>query len=105
MQLQRVCRETPPWLISFSLGFMNPLTYRQMEPSETPAVSALACQVFDQFVAPDYQPDGVLEFHRYADPEAFSLLQKSGHITLVAEQSGEFARRLLSLHGTESRWL
>ena len=84
---------------------MNPLTYRQMEPSETPAVSALACQVFDQFVAPDYQPDGVLEFHRYADPEAFSLLQKSGHITLVAEQSGEFARRLLSLLGTESRWL
>ena len=45
---------------------VNPIIYRQIESLETAAVAALAREVFDQFVAPHYQPVGVSEFHRYA---------------------------------------
>ncbi|RYD87085.1 MAG: GNAT family N-acetyltransferase, partial [Sphingobacteriales bacterium] len=44
--------------------------------------------VFDIAVAPHYQTDGVSEFHRFASPEALSQRHQSGHVTLVAEDSG-----------------
>lgn len=65
-----------------------------MERFETAAVSALAREVFDQFVAPHYQADGVLEFHRYASADALSRRHQSGHVTLVAEHSGELVGML-----------
>ena len=68
---------------------VSSIIYRQIHPSEIAAVSSLACEVFDQFVAPHYQAEGVAEFHRYASVEALSQRHKSGHVTLVAEQSGE----------------
>jgi GNAT superfamily N-acetyltransferase len=68
---------------------VSSIIYRQIEPFETAAVATLAREVFDQFVAPDYQPDGILEFHRYASADAFSQRQDSGHVTFVAEHSGE----------------
>lgn len=52
-------------------------------------MSSLACEVFDQFVAPHYQPEGVTEFHRYAAAEALSERHEAGHTTLVAESSGD----------------
>lgn len=57
-------------------------------------MSALAQEVFDQFVAPYYQAEGVAEFYRYASVEALSQRHKSGHITLVAEHSGELVGML-----------
>ena len=68
---------------------MSSIIYRQIEPSEIAAVASLAREVFDQFVAPHYQPDGILEFHRYASADALSQRHDSGHVTLVAEHSGE----------------
>jgi GNAT superfamily N-acetyltransferase len=68
---------------------VSSIIYRQIEPFETAAVATLAREVFDQFVAPHYQPDGILEFHRYASADALSQRQDSGHITFVAEHSGE----------------
>lgn len=68
---------------------VSSIIYRQIYPSETAAVSSLAREVFDQFVAPDYQTEGVAEFHLYASAEALSERHKFGHITLVAEHSGE----------------
>ncbi len=68
---------------------MSSIIYRQIEPFETAAVATLAREVFDQFVAPDYQPDGILEFHRYASADALSQRHDLGHVTLVAEHSGE----------------
>jgi GNAT superfamily N-acetyltransferase len=68
---------------------VSSIIYRQIEPFETAAVATLAREVFDQCVAPDYQPDGILEFHRYASANALSQRQSSGHVTFVAEQSGE----------------
>lgn len=57
-------------------------------------MSSLACEVFDEFVAPHYQADGVAEFHRYASVEALSERHGSGYITLAAEHSGELAGML-----------
>jgi GNAT superfamily N-acetyltransferase len=70
------------------------IVYRQIHPSETAAVSSLAREVFDQFVAPHYQTEGVAEFHRYASAEALSQRHESGYITLVAEHSGALAGML-----------
>ncbi len=70
------------------------IIYRQIRSSETEAVSSLAREVFDQFVAPQYETEGVAEFHRYASVEALSQRHKSGHNTLVAEHSGELVGML-----------
>ena len=57
-------------------------------------MSSLAREVFDKFVAPHYQTEGVAEFHRYASVQALSQRHESGHITLVAEHSGELVGML-----------
>lgn len=57
-------------------------------------MSSLAREVFDQFVASHYQTEGVAEVHRYASAEALTQRNKSGHITLVAEHSGELVGML-----------
>jgi GNAT superfamily N-acetyltransferase len=75
-------------------SIVSSIIYRQMHPSETAAVSSLAREVFDQFVAPQYQTEGVAEFHRYASAEALSQRHKSGYITLVAQHSGELVGML-----------
>ena len=73
---------------------MNSIIYRQIHPSETAAVSALSREVFDQFVALHCQAEGITEFYRYASAEAISQRNASGHITLVAERSGELVGML-----------
>ncbi len=73
---------------------MSSIVYRQIEPFETAAVATLAREVFDQFVAPHYQPDGISEFHRYASADALSQRHGLGHVTLVAEHSGELVGML-----------
>jgi hypothetical protein len=73
---------------------VSTIVYRQIEPFETAAVAMLARQVFDQFVAPHYQPDGILEFQRYASADALSQRHDLGHVTLVAESSGELVGML-----------
>ena len=70
------------------------LIYRRIEPSETAAAATLAREVFDQFVAPHYQPEGVTEFHRYASADALSQRHGSGHVTYVAARGGELVGML-----------
>ncbi len=77
-----------------SPSILSSIIYRQIHASESSAVSALACDVFDQFVAPQYQPEGVAEFHRYAAPGALLKRHEDAHITLVAESSGELVGML-----------
>ena len=76
------------------LAIVSSIIYRQIHPSEAAAVSSLAREVFDKFVASHYQSEGVAEFHRYASVEALSQRHESGHITLVAEHSGELVGML-----------
>ena len=73
---------------------VNSIIYRQIFPFEVEAVSLLAGEAFDQFVAPHYSAEGVIEFHRYASAEALSERHQSGYLTLVAEQVGELAGML-----------
>src|SRR5262249_36239045 len=68
--------------------------YRQVDPSEIATVSSLAREAFDQFIAPHYQTEGIMEFHRYASAEALSQRHDSGHITLVAEHKGKLVGML-----------
>jgi GNAT superfamily N-acetyltransferase len=73
---------------------VSSIIYRQIEPFETAAVATLAREVFDQYVAPHYQPDGILEFNRYASADALSQRHDFGHVTLVAEHSAELVGML-----------
>jgi GNAT superfamily N-acetyltransferase len=73
---------------------VSSIIYRHIEPVETVAVAKLAREVFDEFVAPHYQPEGVSEFHRYASADCLTQRHQSGHVTLVAEHSGELAGML-----------
>lgn len=57
---------------------------REMIPGEEPAVMALVKPVFDRFEAPEYSPQGVEEFNRFADPESMRL-RAGTHFCLVAE--------------------
>jgi hypothetical protein len=73
---------------------VSSLIYRRIETSETAAAATLAREVFDQFVAPYYQAEGVAEFHRYASADALSQRHLSGHVTYVAERGGELVGML-----------
>lgn len=59
-------------------------TYRSLHAADIPEVSGLVARVFDQFVAPDYAPEGVREFHRYIQPSAFEMRAQKDHFSLVA---------------------
>ena len=73
---------------------MSSLIYRRIEPSEIAAAATLAREVFDRFIAPHYQSEGVTEFHRYASADALSQRHVSGHATYVAERDGELVGML-----------
>jgi hypothetical protein len=73
---------------------VSSLICRQIEPSEIAAAATIAREVFDQFVAPHYQPEGVAEFHRYASADALSQRHASGHAIYVAERGGELVGML-----------
>lgn len=57
---------------------------RFLRVEDIPEVSELVARVFDQFVAPEYSPEGVQEFHRYIQPAAFGRRSQSNHFTLIA---------------------
>jgi RimJ/RimL family protein N-acetyltransferase len=67
---------------------MEPIDYREMKPGEEPAACELVVSVFDELVAPDYERDGIEEFHRFADPAAMAKRVRSGGFVLMARQSG-----------------
>jgi hypothetical protein len=53
--------------LSWKLTTMEPITYTEMNTGEEQAVCDLVAQVFDEYVASDYEQDGVEEFFRCAD--------------------------------------
>jgi GNAT superfamily N-acetyltransferase len=61
---------------------------RSMEKGEEGEVCTLVERVFNEFVAPDYPPEGIEEFFRYAEPEAMAQRVELGDRVLVAEQEG-----------------
>ena len=71
---------------------MSSIVYRQLELFETAAVARLARGYSTSLSA--LSPDGILEFHRYASANALSERHDLGHVTLVAEHSGELVGML-----------
>lgn len=59
-------------------------TIRPMEPGEEEIVSDLVRRVFDLFVAPEYEPEGVEAFYRYIEPERLRERAAKDHDILLA---------------------
>lgn len=70
---------------------MKSITYRDMANGEEEAVNILVEAVFNEFVAPDYDEEGITEFFRFANPEAMKERIRSGGFVLVAEHEGNMA--------------
>jgi len=68
---------------------MQPIVYEEMKPGEEPAVCALIERVFNEFVAPDFEQEGIDKFCRFANPPAVAERVRSGAFVLVAMQAGE----------------
>ena len=66
-------------------------TYREMVNGEEEVVSALVEGVFNEFVAPDYNEEGIAEFFRFANPDAMRERIRSGGFVLAAEYGGDLA--------------
>lgn len=60
--------------------------YRFMQKGEEAKVCSLVEQVFNEFVAPDYDIQGIDEFFRYANPLALAERAGSDQTVIVAEQ-------------------
>ncbi len=57
-----------------------------MRPGEEGEVCTLVARVFNNFVAPDFPPEGIDEFYRYARPDAMARRSKEAGMVLVAEE-------------------
>lgn len=65
---------------------MEPIVYQEMRPGEEAAVCELVAHVFNEWVAPDYEQEGIEEFFRFANPSAMAERVRSGGFVLVAMQ-------------------
>lgn len=66
--------------------------YRQLMKGDERRVSELIEDVFDEFIAPDYEAEGVEEFKKHIVPEVILRRHMRGDsLVLVAEEAGEFA--------------
>ncbi len=61
---------------------------RKIEPGEEQQVCLFVKRVFDGFVAPLYEAEGVEEFLKYVDPDRMANRLYSNHFVLIAEQGG-----------------
>ena len=74
------------------------LIVRRIRSGEEVEVCRLVERVFGQFVAPEFPPEGVEEFLRFADPTALARRCAEGQVVLVAEQAGHIVG-MLELRG------
>ena len=70
---------------------MSKLVIRPMLPIEAVEASSLVAEVFNEFVAPDLEPEGVEEFMRHSDAVAMQTRMTQDHFILVAELDSELA--------------
>jgi len=65
------------------------VSIRQMESGEEERVCRLIHLVFNEFVAPLFEQEGVEEFLRYADPYLMAKRAQCNHFILIAEANKE----------------
>jgi predicted GNAT family N-acyltransferase len=61
------------------------VSIRRIEPGEEEKVCHLVLQVFNDFVAQQYESEGVEEFKRYVDSNSMAKRIQSNHLILIAE--------------------
>ncbi len=66
---------------------MDLIVFREMKAGEEQTVCDLVKQVFNEFVALDYENDGIEEFFRFANPDALKERMQSDGFVLVAFKS------------------
>lgn len=64
------------------------IEYRGEEYGELPEISRLMERVFDEFIAPGYDPQGTREFLGYIHPAAIAYRVKRNHFLRVAVARG-----------------
>ncbi len=57
---------------------MAPIVFREMNAGEEQAVCDLVRKVFSEFVASDYQEEGIEAFFNFANPSAMRKRVQSG---------------------------
>jgi len=62
------------------------IRYRFMQKGEEEKVCSLVEKIFNEFVAPDYDREGVDEFFKYANPAALAGRAGKDQFVMVAEQ-------------------
>lgn len=60
----------------------TPIAIRPLDAEEMPAASALVWQVFAEFEAPQYTPEGIGTFHRFIAPETMAAQLRNGTMQL-----------------------
>ena len=73
---------------------METIDYEDMRPDEAQVVCDLVERVFKELVAPNYEPEGVEEFFRFANATAMADRVRSGGFVLVAKRSGKLVGAL-----------
>jgi GNAT superfamily N-acetyltransferase len=61
------------------------ISYREMKSGEEAIVVDLVLKIFDEFVAPQYTQEGVVEFKKFVRIDALADRLRSGNIVLLAE--------------------
>ena len=74
------------------------LIIRPIHPGEEADACRLIDRIFARFVAPDFPPEGIAEFLRFANPAAMAERRAAGQVILVAEQAGRIVG-MLELRG------
>ena len=70
---------------------MSDITYRLMKPDDAAQVSALALSVFDAFIAPEYTPQGIAEFQKYAKTAALLKRVNQDHFVVIGTHDDTLA--------------
>jgi GNAT superfamily N-acetyltransferase len=65
------------------------IQYRFMQKGEEAKVCSLVEKVFNEFVAPDYEEEGINEFLKFANPLALADRGGSEQVAIVAEQGSD----------------
>ncbi|MDY6795099.1 MAG: GNAT family N-acetyltransferase [Actinomycetota bacterium] len=69
---------------------LSEIVIQEMLDGEEKTVSKLVEKVFDEFVAPDYAPEGAVEFKRYIGPEALiNRMRDDQSFILTAKDAGK----------------
>ena len=63
---------------------MSDTTYRLMGAEDAADVSALVLSLFDAYIAPEYTPQGITEFRKYAQASALLARVHQDHFVVTA---------------------